>query len=110
MPVRRFATIPSAMLDHRVEQRWPSLNTSDRRATRRSTQSSPRRARTPSRRPTRRHLLEGPGLVLLDPAGRIVATWDEGRWRTPDESDAFTAQILNRLAHERPTARSGEDG
>ena len=24
--------------------------------------------------------------VMRDPKGRIVATWDEGRWWTPDES------------------------
>ena len=28
--------------------------------------------------------------VLLDPDGRIVAAWDEERWWTPSECDAFT--------------------
>ena len=28
--------------------------------------------------------------VLRDPDGAVVATWDEGRWWTPDESAEFT--------------------
>jgi len=38
--------------------------------------------------------------VLRDPAGKIVATWDEGRWWTPEESDAFTAMIGEGLGAE----------
>lgn len=32
--------------------------------------------------------------VLRDTQGRIVATWDEGRWWTPEESDEFSRRIL----------------
>jgi len=32
--------------------------------------------------------------VLRDPVGRIVATWDEGRWWTPDESAEFLRRIV----------------
>ena len=39
-------------------------------------------------------------LVLRDPDGVIVATWDEGRWWTPEESDAFTAAIVAELKGE----------
>jgi hypothetical protein len=35
--------------------------------------------------------------ALRDPDGAIVATWDEGRWWTPSESDAFTAAIVAEL-------------
>jgi hypothetical protein len=31
--------------------------------------------------------------VLRDSEETIVATWDEGRWWTSEESDAFTAAI-----------------
>lgn len=31
--------------------------------------------------------------VLRDPSSQIVATWDEGRWWTPSESDEFTRQV-----------------
>jgi hypothetical protein len=31
--------------------------------------------------------------VLRDSEETIVATWDEGRWWTPEESDAFTVAI-----------------
>ena len=33
--------------------------------------------------------------VLRDPAGKIVATWDEGRWWTPSESDEFQRRIVD---------------
>ena len=39
---------------------------------------------------TLRHLL---ARALRDPAGKIVATWDEGRWWTPDESAELTRRI-----------------
>jgi hypothetical protein len=32
--------------------------------------------------------------VLCGPDGNIVATWDEGRWWTPEESDEFTRRIV----------------
>ena len=32
--------------------------------------------------------------VLRDPGGKIVATWDEGRWWTPTESAEFLRQIV----------------
>jgi hypothetical protein len=32
-------------------------------------------------------------LYLIDPKGEIVATWDEGRWWTPEESAAFLLMI-----------------
>jgi hypothetical protein len=34
--------------------------------------------------------------VLRDPEGGIVATWDEGRWWTPDESAEFLRQLVAR--------------
>jgi hypothetical protein len=39
-------------------------------------------------------LREMPALVLCDPEGAIVATWDEGRWWTPDESAEFVRRII----------------
>jgi hypothetical protein len=39
--------------------------------------------------------------VLRDGHGAIVATWDEGRWWTPDESEAFVAQLI--AEHEQST-------
>jgi hypothetical protein len=36
-------------------------------------------------------------LVLRDPSGAIVATWDEGRWWTPEESDALTAALISEV-------------
>ena len=38
--------------------------------------------------------------VLRDPDGSIVATWDEGRWWTPDESEAFTALLVAQYRRE----------
>jgi hypothetical protein len=32
-------------------------------------------------------------LFLLDPENALVATWDEGRWWTPDESDQFKLML-----------------
>lgn len=32
---------------------------------------------------------------LADPVGQLVATWDEGRWWTPLESEAFAATMQN---------------
>lgn len=32
--------------------------------------------------------------VLCDSAGKIVATWDEGRWWTPSESAEFVRRIV----------------
>lgn len=34
---------------------------------------------------------------LLDEEGALVATWDEGRWWTPEESDQFVAMIGGRV-------------
>jgi hypothetical protein len=34
---------------------------------------------------------------VLRRAGRIVATWDEGRWWTPDESGAHLADLVTNL-------------
>lgn len=42
-------------------------------------------------------LAAGRALVLRDPDESIVATWDEGRWWTREESDAFTAAIVAEL-------------
>jgi hypothetical protein len=42
----------------------------------------------------RRILAESWVYVLRDGDGRIVATWDEGRWWTPDESAEFLAALL----------------
>ncbi len=39
-------------------------------------------------------------LVLRDPQGNIVATWDEGRWWTPEESDEFTRQLVAEMRGE----------
>jgi hypothetical protein len=36
-------------------------------------------------------------VVLRDPSGKIVATWDEGRWWTPEESARFTAALVAAL-------------
>lgn len=44
-------------------------------------------------------------LVLRNPAGKIVATWDEGRWWTPSESRTFTRQLVHEYA-----ARAGLHG
>ncbi len=45
-------------------------------------------------------------LMLRDATGSIVATWDEGRWWTPAESDEFTRQIVAELrAAPRATRR-----
>lgn len=33
-------------------------------------------------------------IVLRDIGGSIVATWDEGRWWTPDESAEFQRQLV----------------
>jgi hypothetical protein len=39
------------------------------------------------------------GLILFiglgNTEGEVVATWDEGRWWTPQESDAFTAALMD---------------
>ena len=35
--------------------------------------------------------------VLRDPEGRIVATWDEGRWFTPEESQAYVQRLTEQL-------------
>jgi hypothetical protein len=32
--------------------------------------------------------------VLRDPSRAVVAQWDEGRWWTPAESDAFLRQLV----------------
>lgn len=32
-------------------------------------------------------------LYLLDPKGYLAATWDEGRWWTPDESNQFALML-----------------
>jgi len=45
-------------------------------------------------------LAESDSYVLLDPEGKIVATWDEGRWWTPEESDLFTAQLIEEMERE----------
>jgi hypothetical protein len=46
-----------------------------------------------------RNILAAARLVVLrDPSGAIVATWDEGRWWTPEESDAFSAAIAAELS------------
>lgn len=43
---------------------------------------------------------EKPGTTLLawrylrDPEGKLVATWDEGRWWTPEESEAFHLMLM----------------
>ena len=42
-------------------------------------------------------LAESTFRVLRDPAGTIVASWDEGRWWTPDESDAFTQALIQEM-------------
>lgn len=42
--------------------------------------------------------IDGHGVVysvLHDEDGTIVATWDEGRWWTPEESEAWVATMLN---------------
>jgi hypothetical protein len=39
-------------------------------------------------------------LVLRDPQGTIVATWDEGRWWTPEESAEFTRQLVAEMRGE----------
>jgi hypothetical protein len=39
-----------------------------------------------------------PSCVLRDASGAIVAMWDEARWWTPDESDAFIEAIARRDA------------
>jgi len=36
-------------------------------------------------------------IVLRDETGAIVATWDEGRWWTPSESEAYTAVLVAEL-------------
>ena len=33
-------------------------------------------------------------LYLRDPEGKLVATWDEGRWWTPEESAAFQLALM----------------
>jgi hypothetical protein len=38
--------------------------------------------------------------ALRDPEGKIVATWDEGRWWTPEESAEFTRQLGAELGGE----------
>ena len=38
-----------------------------------------------------RHSMWG---ALRDPEGKIVATWDEGRWWTPSESAEFVRRII----------------
>ena len=35
--------------------------------------------------------------VLRDTDGAIVATWDEGRWWTPQESEIFVTRIIAEL-------------
>jgi hypothetical protein len=35
--------------------------------------------------------------VLRNREGAIIATWDEGRWWTPEESEAFTAALVAEL-------------
>jgi hypothetical protein len=37
---------------------------------------------------------EARSFVLRNPTGKIVATWDEGRWWTPEESAEFTRQLI----------------
>jgi hypothetical protein len=32
--------------------------------------------------------------ALRDPAGKVVATWDEGRWWTPSELEEFQRRII----------------
>lgn len=38
--------------------------------------------------------------VLRDPEGAIVATWDEGRWWTPEESARFVEALTSELGGE----------
>jgi Fe-S cluster assembly ATPase SufC len=42
--------------------------------------------------------------VLRDDDGVVVATWDEGRWWTPAESDAFVATLTNPLMRQMAEA------
>jgi len=49
----------------------------------------------------------GAWLMLMSPEGVPVATWDEGRWWTPEEGDYF--QLLLRVPGTLPIAR-GEYG
>jgi hypothetical protein len=72
--------------------------------------------RKPGSAPVEELLVEGPQVIsvadaatimaaamfpaLLNPDGVIVATWDEGRWWTPEESDAFTAALVAEMQDE----------
>jgi len=38
--------------------------------------------------------------VLRDPDGTIVATWDEGRWWTPEESARFVEVLTSEIGGE----------
>jgi hypothetical protein len=38
-------------------------------------------------------------IVLRDSGGSIVATWDDGRWWTAEESDALTDALEDELRH-----------
>jgi hypothetical protein len=51
--------------------------------------------------PGRPHELLGKSIVysVLKDEGEIVATWDEGRWWTAQESEAFVALLLDRDLH-----------
>jgi hypothetical protein len=42
--------------------------------------------------------------VLRGDDGVVVATWDEGRWWTPAESDAFVATLTNPLMRQMAEA------
>jgi hypothetical protein len=42
-------------------------------------------------------LAETSSIALRNDEGKILATWDEGRWWTPQESDAFIRQLKKEL-------------
>jgi hypothetical protein len=44
--------------------------------------------------PPETYFAEAMVAALRESDGQIVATWDEGRWWTPEESDAFLAAIV----------------